>query len=99
MATKAALAQDVFGRAGTELLPLFAEGEAGMAALREQARGLGIVMSGNAAAGAADFNDSLNELKQAALGAFTSFASKLLPKLTSSPEIPRVEKTGGNRFL
>ena len=80
--TKAALAQDVFGRAGTELLPLFAEGEEGMDALRRQAVSLGIVMSGEAAAGAADFNDSMNELKQAALGAFTSFASKLLPKLS-----------------
>ena len=50
---KAALAQKVFGKAGTELLPLFAEGEAGMAALREQAQSLGIVMSTEAAAGAA----------------------------------------------
>ena len=80
--TKAALAQDVFGRAGTELLPLFADGEAGMNALRQQAVDLGIVMSGEAAAGAADFNDAMNELKQAALGAFTEFASSLLPKLT-----------------
>ena len=53
-----------------------------MDALRRQAVSLGIVMSGEAAAGAADFNDSMNELKQAALGAFTSFASKLLPKLS-----------------
>ena len=80
--TKAALAQDIFGKSGTELLPLFAEGAEGMAALRQQARDLGIVMSGEAAAGAAGFNDSLNELKQAALGAFTGFASKLLPKLS-----------------
>jgi len=40
--TKAALAQDVFGRAGTELLPLFNAGEKGMAALRDQAKSLGI---------------------------------------------------------
>ena len=31
--TRAALAQDVFGRAGTELLPLFTQGEQGMAGL------------------------------------------------------------------
>ena len=78
---KAALAQKVFGKAGTELLPLFAEGEAGMAALRAQAQSLGIVMSTEAAAGAATFNDSVNELKSAALGVFREFASKLLPKL------------------
>ena len=78
---KAALAQKVFGKAGTELLPLFAEGEAGMAALRQQAQSLGIVMSTEAAAGAAAFNDSMNELKSAALGVFREFASQLLPKL------------------
>ena len=52
-----------------------------MAALRAQAQSLGIVMSGEAAAGAASFNDSINELKSAALGAFKGFASQLLPKL------------------
>ena len=78
---KAALAQDLFGKSGAALLPLFAEGEEGMAALRAQAQSLGIVMSGEAAAGAASFNDSINELKSAALGAFKGFASQLLPKL------------------
>ena len=49
--TRAALAQDIFGRAGTNLLPLLQKGEEGMAALRQQARDLGIVMSADAAAG------------------------------------------------
>ena len=79
--TRAALAQEVFGKAGTALLPLFAEGADGMDALRQQAQDLGIVMSGDAAAGAASFNDSMNELKSAALGVFKGFASQLLPKL------------------
>ena len=52
-----------------------------MAALRQQAQDLGIVMSTDAAAGAASFNDSLNEIKSAALGVFKGFASQLLPKL------------------
>ena len=47
---RAALAQDIFGRSGTALLPLLADGTEGMAALRQQARDLGIVMSGDAAA-------------------------------------------------
>ena len=78
---RAALAQDVFGKSGTELLPLFAEGAAGMDALRAQAQSLGIVMSGEAAAGAASFNDSMNELKSAAFGVFRGIAGELLPKL------------------
>ena len=78
---RAALAQKVFGKAGTELLPLFDEGFEGMDKLRQQARNLGIVMSTEAAAGAAAFNDSMNELKSAALGVFRGLASELLPKL------------------
>ena len=78
---KAALAQDLFGKSGAALLPLFGEGEEGMAALRAQAQSLGIVMSTEAAAGAASFNDSLNEVKSAALGVFKGFATALLPKL------------------
>lgn len=78
---KAALAQKIFGKAGTELIPLFDEGADGMAALRQQAQDLGIVMSTDAAAGAASFNDSINEMKSFALGLFKEFASKLLPKL------------------
>ena len=80
--TRAALAQDVFGRAGTELLPLFTQGEQGMAALREQAEQLGVVMSGDAATAAADFADAQNELKSALSGVFLELGAKIVPELT-----------------
>ena len=80
--TRAALAQDIFGRSGTELLPLFTQGEQGMAALREQAQQLGVVMSGDAATAAADFADAQNELKSALSGVFLEVGSKIVPKLT-----------------
>ena len=81
--TRAALAQKVFGRAGTELLPLFTQGEQGMAALREQAQELGVVMSGDAATAAADFADAQNELKSALQGVFLDIGSKIVPVLTT----------------
>ena len=80
--TRAALAQDIFGRSGTELLPLFTQGEQGMAALREQAEQLGVVMSGDAATAAADFADAQNELKSALQGVFLDIGSKIVPALT-----------------
>ena len=80
--TRAALAQDVFGRAGTELLPLFQQGEEGMAALRDQAVELGAVMSGDAAKSAADFKDAQNELMTALGGVFISIGQSLLPILS-----------------
>ena len=61
--TRAALAMDVFGRAGTELIPLLADGTAGIEALRERARALGITMSTDAANAAAEFTDRFAELK------------------------------------
>ena len=66
--TRAALAQDIFGRAGTTLLPLVAEGAEGLEALRQKARDLGNTFTTEGAASAAAFKDAINELKQRALG-------------------------------
>ena len=79
---RAALAQKLFGRAGTELLPLFTQGEKGMAALRQQAEELGVVMSGESAASAADFKDALNEGKSALQGLAFGFAKEVIPAIT-----------------
>lgn len=61
---KAALAQKIFGRAGTALLPLFSEGEKGMAALRNQARSLGLTLSNEDAAAAEKLRDALDSAKE-----------------------------------
>ena len=81
--TKAALAQDVFGKAGTELLPLFENGASGMAALRQQAIDLGNTFTTDAAAKAAEFADTLNELKQTIGGLGKDIAEKIVPILTN----------------
>ena len=80
---KAALAQDVFGKAGSELIPLLNEGEEGMNALRQQAVDLGGVMSGEAAASAAEFKDAQNELMTVIGGLFVEIGSALVPVLTT----------------
>ena len=79
--TRAALAQDVFGRAGTTLLPLVAEGAAGLAELRQQARDLGNTFTTEAAAKAAEFADTLNELKQTIGGLGREIGEKVVPVL------------------
>ena len=79
---RAALAQKIFGRAGTELLPLFQEGEEGLAALSAQAEKLGIVYSQKAAADAAEFKDAQNALGKALQGFLAKGIAPLLPKLT-----------------
>jgi Mg2+ and Co2+ transporter CorA len=84
--TQAALAQDVFGRAGTALLPLLAQGADGIAALREEARELGIVFTQDMADAAADVIDAQNTMKKSVLGLQMAFAEHLAPALSSTLE-------------
>jgi hypothetical protein len=86
---RAALANDVFARSGTELLPLFASGAAGIANLRAEAEALGISLSQEQADSAAQFGDSLNSLKKSlgAVGlqigeALVPVLNDLMPKVT-----------------
>lgn len=59
---RAAVAMEVFGRSGTKMIPLLADGAAGIAALREEARALGLTISRADADLADNFNDTLNIL-------------------------------------
>ena len=79
---KAALAQDVFGRSGTRLLPLLKEGSEGIAALRQEAHELGVVFDQDAANSAAEFSDSMTRLKARFQGIAFTVARNLVPTLT-----------------
>lgn len=61
-AVKAATAMEVFGKTGTALLPLMNGGAKGIAALREQARALGLTMATEDAQAAEAFGDTLDTL-------------------------------------
>jgi len=76
---RAAAAQDIFGRAGTKLLPLFAEGEKGLEALRAKAREMGIVFDQEAADKAAALNDAMTTLKGSFKGVTMAVAEQLTP--------------------
>jgi len=76
---KGAIAQSLFGRQGRQLLPLLNEGAAGIRNLREQARALGLTVSTEAAASAAELTDRMNEMwRVAKMGVFT-IGSALAP--------------------
>jgi len=83
---RAATAQEIFGRAGTELLPLFAEGADGMAALRDKAKELGYSFDQEAATGAAKLVDAQTSLKTAMSGLGISISQTLAPALTKLAE-------------
>ena len=79
---KAALAQDIFGRSGTQLLPLFADGAKGIEALQKEARKYGAVISDLEADEGAKFTDSFFNLKTAIGGVFKEIGFSLLPILS-----------------
>ena len=77
----AALALEVFGRSGTGLLPMFAQGAAGIERLQAEARRLGLMMSGEDARAAEQFNDTLDALwKTVKMGASGATATGGAPR-------------------
>ena len=84
---RSALAQQVFGRAGTQLLPMLAAGKDGLAAMRQEAHDLGMVFDQESANSAAEYNDALTKLSGAFNGIKFAVGKALIPVL-----IPLIEK-------
>lgn len=78
---RAAVAQQILGRAGTRLLPLFADGAAGVAALRDEARALGLTISTRTASDAALLTDRLNILRRVARVVAITVGAALAPSV------------------
>jgi hypothetical protein len=79
---KAALAVDLFGRAGTDMLPMLSSGSAGLDKMKQEARDLGVIFTADAAKAAERFNDSITKLKGAITGLCANIAQALAPALT-----------------
>lgn len=88
--TQSALAQDIFGRSGTALIPLLKQGAEGIAALRQEAHDLGIVFDEDAAAAAARLVDAQNTLTKSMDGVKFAIAEGLAPAISGI-----AEKLGG----
>ncbi|HNO80609.1 MAG TPA: hypothetical protein PKN33_21385 [Phycisphaerae bacterium] len=88
---RAAAAMDVFGRAGSKLLPLLENGASGMAELRDQANALGLTISTEAASDAAVLTDTLNILWRVLKQGVFTIGSALAPVIVDvSNRITRV---------
>jgi uncharacterized protein YpuA (DUF1002 family) len=72
---KAALATKVFGRAGTELLPMLEGGAEAMQGMKDEADKLGIVMTQEQVDGAVNFTDNMLRVKNAIMGVLISSVS------------------------
>ena len=76
-----ALAMQIFGKSAQELNPLIAQGSAGIAALTEEAKRMGVVMSADSLNALGNFDDSMQRLKGGAEGAKNALGMVLLPQL------------------
>ena len=76
---RAALANDLFGKSGQNLTPLFNETTESTEKLKQAAHDLGFVMSDEAVKASADFSDSLDTLKRTFSGVKNNLVGELLP--------------------
>ncbi len=79
--TRAALAMELFGKSGTRLLPMLKDGAAGIEALQQQARDLGLTISTQSAKNAALLTDTLNILWRTLKQVAFTIGSALAPTL------------------
>jgi hypothetical protein len=78
-AGKSAVATDLFGKVGKELIPLLNRGSAGIEELTKKAAELGIVVSTEAAQAANNFNDQLATLGSITKGVVGQALSEVTP--------------------
>jgi hypothetical protein len=80
-AAKSALAVDLFGRSGLQMIPLLNQGAAGLRKMQEEARAMGLELSGKTAQDAEDFNDNLSRLTKTVQGFVLTIVKEALPVL------------------
>jgi len=83
---RAAAAMDIFGRAGTRLLPMLANGAAGIEAMQQQARDLGLTWSTEDAQAGEAFGDTLDRLWKVLKRAVSVIGAALVPILSTAIE-------------
>ena len=75
----AALAQELFGRSGTQLLPMLQQGSDAIAEMSAEAKELGITFDQDAADNAALFNDNMKRLKDTFTGVKQTIGNAVIP--------------------
>lgn len=79
---RAAVAMQIFGKAGTSIIPMLEGGSAGMAAFAAEAKRLGLVMDSETAAKADSLGDAIDAVKASMKMAFIQVGSAVAPMLT-----------------
>lgn len=82
-AAKSALAVELFGKAGVDMIPFLNQGAAGIEELKQKFKDLGLEIDGPTGAAAEKFNDTLDTVKQALTGIALQIIQAALPAMQS----------------
>jgi lambda family phage tail tape measure protein len=78
---RGALAMQLFGKAGAEMLPFLIQGKAGIQALAQEADKLGVTIGGKTAEGSHVFEQTLQRMQGALTGASNTVLKEMLPSM------------------
>lgn len=78
---KSALAIEMFGRAGAQMIPMLNQGSRGLKEMREEAKLLGATIDSETGKAAEQFNDNLTRLATVSRGYANQLMKELLPAL------------------
>lgn len=95
---KAALAIELFGKSGADLIPLLNKGSDGIANLSAEGEKLGAVFGGELATQSAAFNDNLKKIELSLQGATAQVVGQLLPTLDALTKEFLAAREGGSSF-
>jgi uncharacterized protein YoxC len=88
-AEKTAMSLEIFGRAGSRMIPMLNAGAGGLAAMRKEAIDLGIVLDDAAIQAGSDFNDSLDRMTAVFGGLKNAVGAAVIPALTKLVDMLR----------
>ena len=86
-AERTALAMDLMGRSGANMMPLMGGGAAAIREMMEEADRLGLTISGETAAAAEQFNDNILRLRRTFTGVTRVISAEMVPVLESLSQI------------
>jgi len=98
-ARKTAIAMQLFGRAGADLVPLLNSGAAGIREMTEEAEALGLIIGTDAAQAAERLNDNMNRIGKAAGALQVYLAGPLINTLADLSDAFIATRKSGKSFI
>lgn len=94
---RARLANELFGKSGSEMAPLLNAGSGAMANMKKQAHDLGLVLDDSVVDSGVALTDTMDQLKRAGTGIFTRLGGVVMPMVQKVANaiigaMPRIEK-------